>query len=70
MHLTFVISINSNPNNRWKQKKIKIVSELNNPLMAIGEFTIFEEPVVTVILSKIPAEADDKNKAKIKNMAQ
>jgi len=47
------------------KKNINVVNPLNKPVTPIGEFTIFEEPVVTVRKSKIPAEAADKNKASI-----
>jgi hypothetical protein len=52
------------------KKKMSMAKALNSPFMAIGELTIFEEPVVTVILSKIPAEDADKNTANTKKMAQ
>jgi len=50
------------------KKNIKVVKPLNNPITPIGEFTIFEEPVVTVRKSKMPAELADKNKDSIKNI--
>jgi hypothetical protein len=46
------------------KKKINVVKPLNKPLTPIGEFTILEEPVVTVIKSQIPAEVAEKKKAK------
>jgi hypothetical protein len=58
------------PTIEGNKKKMSIVNALNNPLIAMGELTIFEEPVVTVILSKIPAEDADKNTANTKKMAQ
>ena len=51
------------------KKKIKVVKPLNKPITPIGEFTILEEPVVTVIKSKIPAALADINNDNIKNMA-
>ena len=38
---------------------MKVVNPLNNPKTPLGEFTIFDDPVVTVKLSKIPAELAD-----------
>lgn len=46
------------------KKKINVVKPLNKPLTPIGELTILEEPVVTVIKSQIPAEDAEKKKAK------
>jgi hypothetical protein len=46
------------------KKKINVVKPLNKPLMPIGEFTILEDPVVTVIKSQTPAEVAEKKKAK------
>ena len=46
-----------------------MVNVFNIPVTPIGEFTILEEPVVKVTLSQIPADADDKKKAKRKNIA-
>ena len=51
------------------KKKINVVNPLNNPVTPIGEFTIFEDPVETVIKSKIPAELADKNDDNTKNIA-
>ena len=45
------------------KKNIKVVNPLNNPFTPIGEFTILDEPAVTVKKSQIPAEADEKKKA-------
>jgi hypothetical protein len=39
------------------KKKINVVNPLNKLDNPIGEFTTTEEPVVTVMESKIPAEA-------------
>ena len=50
------------------KKNIKIVRALNKPVTPKGEFTIREEPVVTVKKSKIPADEADKNKANRKNI--
>jgi hypothetical protein len=47
-----------------KRKNINVVNPLNKPFTPIGEFTIFDEPVVTVKESKIPADAAEKKKAK------
>ena len=52
------------------RKNIKVVKPLNNPITPIGEFTIFEEPVVTVKKSKIPAELAAKNKDNAKKIAK
>ncbi len=52
------------------RKNIKVVKPLNNPITPIGELTIFEEPVVTVRKSKIPADADAKNKDSAKKIAK
>ena len=41
------------------KKNIKKVILLNSELIALGELTIFAEPTVTVMESKIPAEAAD-----------
>tara|TARA_R110001583_G_scaffold107594_5_gene256197 strand:- start:473 stop:610 length:138 start_codon:yes stop_codon:yes gene_type:complete len=41
---------------------------LNNAFIANGEFTIFEEPVVTTNPSNIPAELDDRNIANKKKI--
>jgi hypothetical protein len=43
------------------RKKIKIVNPLKRFETPIGEFTIWEEPVVAVIKSNIPAVAADIN---------
>ena len=43
------------------KKKINTASPLNNPLIPIGELTIFEEPVVVVRKSKTPAVLAAKN---------
>ncbi len=51
-----------------KRKNIKTVIPLINPLMAIGEFTIFEEPVVEVRESKRPATLPVINRARKKKM--
>lgn len=51
------------------KKNIKVATPLNNPLMPIGELTTFEEPVVTVKKSKMPAELAEKNNDNTKNMA-
>jgi hypothetical protein len=51
------------------KKKIKVVRPLKSPITPTGEFTIREEPVVTVKKSKIPAELADKNIANKKNIA-
>jgi hypothetical protein len=51
------------------KKKIKVVKPLNKPLTPIGEFTILDEPVVTVRKSKIPAELADKNNDNNKKIA-
>jgi hypothetical protein len=58
------------PTIEGNKKKMSIVNALNNPLIAMGELTIFEEPVVTVMLSKMPAEDADKNTANTKKIAQ
>ena len=52
------------------KKKIKMVNPLNKPVTPNGEFTIREEPVVTVKKSKIPADEADKNNANKKNIAR
>ncbi|GAA4975505.1 hypothetical protein GCM10023315_27770 [Algibacter aquimarinus] len=46
-----------------------MVMALNKPLIPNGELTIEEDPVVTVTLSKIPAELAEKNKARKKKIA-
>lgn len=46
------------------KKNIKVVKPLIKPLTPIGEFTIRDEPVVTVRKSQMPAEADEKKKAR------
>ena len=51
------------------KKKINTVKPLNNPVTHNGEFTINDEPVVTVKASKIPAEPAERNNAIIKNIA-
>lgn len=51
------------------KKKIKMVKALYRLKIPIGELTIREDPVVTVTLSKIPAEAEAIKKANTKNMA-
>jgi hypothetical protein len=51
------------------KKKIKIVSPLNTLLTPIGEFTILEEPVVAVTLSKMPAVAAANASDNIKKIA-
>ncbi|GAA4270487.1 hypothetical protein [Hyunsoonleella aestuarii] len=51
------------------KKNINIVKALNRPEIPIGEFTIKDDPVVTVKKSKIPAEDADKNKDKRKKIA-
>ena len=51
------------------KKKIKTVIPLNKPVILEGEFTIEDDPVVVVILSKIPAALAEKNKAIIKKIA-
>ena len=51
------------------KKKIKTDKPLNNPVTPKGEFTINDEPVVTVKESKIPAEPAERNKAIIKKIA-
>jgi hypothetical protein len=50
------------------KKNTKVVKPLNNPITPIGEFTIFEDPVVTVRESKIPAEAAAKSRANKKKI--
>jgi hypothetical protein len=50
------------------KKKIKTIKPLNTPLILIGELTIREEPVVPVIPSQIPAEVEDRKKARSKNI--
>lgn len=52
------------------KKKINMVIPLNKPVMPDGEFTMEEDPVVTVRLSKIPAALAEKNKEIIKKMAR
>tara|TARA_Y100000034_G_scaffold125539_1_gene175249 strand:- start:62182 stop:62361 length:180 start_codon:yes stop_codon:yes gene_type:complete len=52
------------------RKNMKMVSPLNNPVTPKGEFTILEDPVVTVKKSKIPADEADKNKANKKKIAR
>ena len=52
------------------KKKIKMVKPLNKPVTPNGEFTILEEPVVTVRKSNIPADEADKNNANKKNIAR
>jgi len=52
------------------KKKIKMVNPLNKPVTPNGEFTILEEPVVTVRKSNIPADEADKNNANKKNIAR
>jgi hypothetical protein len=47
-----------------------MVNPLNKPVTPNGEFTILEEPVVTVKKSKIPADEADKNNANKKNIAR
>jgi hypothetical protein len=51
------------------KKKRRIDMALNKSLIAIGAFTILEDPVVTVKLSKIPAVLDDKKMATKKKIA-
>lgn len=51
------------------KKKINVVNPLNNPTTPIGELTTFDEPVETVIKSKIPAALEERNNDNIKNMA-
>tara|TARA_R110002126_G_scaffold149420_1_gene295367 strand:+ start:126 stop:311 length:186 start_codon:yes stop_codon:yes gene_type:complete len=51
------------------KKNIKIAMPLKRPLIPDGEFTKDDDPVVTVILSKIPAELAAKNRPIIKNIA-
>ncbi len=43
---------------------------MKDPVMAIGEFTIFDEPVETVMESKIPALAAAIKIPNPKNMAK
>ena len=52
------------------KKKIKVVKPLNKPLTPEGEFTILEEPVVTVTESNKPAVPADKKNDKPKNIAK
>ena len=47
-----------------------MVNPLNKPVTPKGEFTILEEPVVTVRKSKIPADDADKNSANKKKIAR
>lgn len=51
------------------RKKIKIDNPLYKLLIPYGEFTIREDPVVAVILSKIPAFAAEITKASAKKIA-
>ena len=50
------------------KKTLKEVKPINIRAMAMGEFTITEEPVVAVTESKIPAEMAAKNMDAIKKM--
>jgi hypothetical protein len=52
------------------KKKIKIDMVLKRAVMPDGELTMLEDPVVTVTLSKIPAELAEISKAMIKKMAE
>ena len=52
------------------KKKIKMVNPLNKPVPPNGEFTILEQPVVTVRKPNIPADEADKNNANKKNIAR
>ena len=47
-----------------------MVNALNMPFKFMGEFTIFDEPVLTVRESKIPAELAVTNSAITKKMAR
>ena len=52
------------------KKKIKVVNALNMLFTPEGEFTILEEPVVTVTESNKPAVPADKKNDKPKNIAK
>jgi|TARA_Y100000385_G_scaffold263952_1_gene296918 hypothetical protein len=52
------------------KKKIKVVNALNMLFTPEGEFTILEEPVVTVTESNKPAVPADKKNDKPKKMAK
>ena len=45
------------------KKNINVLNPLNKLFTPKGEFTILDEPVVTVKKSQIPADADAKKKA-------